>query len=45
MAIIVRSANKDGLFTKICQEKKIPLVEVEKMVDAVEPLKAAFKAT
>ena len=41
-AIVVKSGNKDGLFTKICREKNIPLVEVEKTLDAVAPLRAAF---
>lgn len=42
MAIVVKSGNKDGLFTQICQEKKIPLLEIEKITDALEPLKKAF---
>jgi len=43
MAIVVKSGNKDGIFSKICKEKNIPLIEVEKTVDALEPLKQAFK--
>jgi hypothetical protein len=43
MAVIVRSANKDGLFTKVCRAGNIPLVEVEKTADAAEVLKNAFK--
>jgi hypothetical protein len=43
MLIVVKSGNADGLFTKICQAKGIPLVEVEKPADAQAPLKAAFK--
>ena len=43
MALIVKSGNKDGLFTKICKEKNIPLVEIEKTLDTVEPLKSIFK--
>jgi len=43
LAIVVKSGNKDGLFTKICKEKNIPLVEVEKTTDIVGPLKAAFR--
>jgi hypothetical protein len=43
MAIVVKSGNSDGFFTRICQEKNIPLVEVEKTVDALEPLQKAFK--
>jgi hypothetical protein len=41
-ALVVKSGNKDGLFTKICQAGNIPLVEVEKTLDAVEPLKKLF---
>jgi len=43
MAIVVKSGNKDGIFTKICQEKSIPLIEVEKIVDAASPLQKIFK--
>jgi len=43
MAIVVKSGNADGIFTKICQAKNIPLVEVEKTADALTPLKNAFK--
>ncbi len=43
MAIVVKSGNKDKLFTRICEEHKIPLVEVEKIVDTLKPLKATFK--
>jgi hypothetical protein len=43
MVIVVKSGNSDGFFTKICQEKNIPLIEVEKTVDALEPLQKAFK--
>jgi hypothetical protein len=42
MVIVVKSGNMDGLFTKICTEKNIPLVEVEKTVDAQEPLQQIF---
>lgn len=42
-ALVVKSGNKDGLFTKLCQAGGIPLVEVEKTLDAVEPLKKLFK--
>jgi hypothetical protein len=41
-AIVVKSGNKDGLFTKICAEKNIPLVEVEKILEAKEPLQQIF---
>jgi hypothetical protein len=43
MAIVVKSGNKDKLFTRICEEYKIPLVEVEKTVDILKPLKESFK--
>jgi hypothetical protein len=43
MAVIVKSGNQDGLFTKICRAKNIPLVEVEKTIDATEQIKKAFK--
>jgi len=43
MAIVVKSGNSDGIFTKICQEKNIPLTEVEKIADALVPLQKAFK--
>lgn len=43
MVIVAKSGNKDGLFTKICEEHDIAFVEVEKTVDALTPLKEAFK--
>lgn len=43
MVIIVKSGNHDGLFSKICEKNNIPLVEVEKTVDALAPIKAAFQ--
>lgn len=43
MALVVKSANKDGIFTRICQENNIPLIEVEKTIDALEPFKDAFR--
>jgi len=40
----VRSdGNKDGVFTKICTEKKIPLVEIEKTLEVTNILKTVFK--
>lgn len=42
--VVVRSdGNKDGIFTKICSEKKIPLAEIEKTLDLVDILKAVFQ--
>ena len=43
MAVIVKSADSDGLFSRICKERAIPLVAVEKTADAAEVLKGAFK--
>jgi len=43
LAVIVKSADKDGLFSRICKDKGIPLVAVEKTADAAEVLRAAFK--
>ncbi len=42
MTIVVKSGNGDGLFTKICTENNIPLVEVEKTIDVQEPLRQIF---
>ena len=42
-AIIVKSGNQDGLFSRICGRHDIPLVEVEKTVNAVDPFKKAFR--
>ncbi len=43
MAVIVKSADGDGLFSRICKERGIPLVAVDKTADAAEVLKGAFK--
>jgi len=43
MAVIVKSADADGLFSRISKERAIPLVAVEKTADAAEVLKGAFK--
>jgi len=43
MAVIVKSANKDGLFTKVCRAGNIPLIEVEKTADAAEVLRTVFR--
>jgi hypothetical protein len=43
MAVIVKSADGDGLFSRICKERGVPLVAVEKTADAAEVLKGAFK--
>src|SRR5512136_1188594 len=43
MAVIVKSADADGLFSRISKERAIPLVAVEKTTDAAAVLKGAFK--
>jgi hypothetical protein len=43
LVIVVKSGNKDGLFNSLCESKGIPLVEVERTADALEPLQNAFK--
>jgi hypothetical protein len=43
MVIVVKSGNKDGLFTRICGEENIPLLELERTLDAVDPLKTLFQ--
>lgn len=40
--IVVEDGNKDQLFTKRAEEKKIPLVLVPKISGALEPLKEIF---
>lgn len=42
MVIVVKSGNKDGLFTKICADKNIPLLEVDRTAEVQEPLKDMF---
>jgi len=42
--VVVRSdGNKDGIFTKICTEKKIPLTIVEKTLEVTDILKSVFQ--
>jgi hypothetical protein len=43
LVIVLKSGNKDGLFTRLAEAAAVPLVEVEKTVDAADVLKAAFK--
>ena len=43
LTIVVRSGNQDGLFTRICSQHDIPLIEVEKTVDAMQPFKQVFQ--
>jgi len=40
--IVVKSGNQDGLFTSLCTENNIPLIEVERTADALTPLKDLF---
>jgi hypothetical protein len=40
--LVVKSGDKDGLFSRLCKDRRIPLTLVDKTLDAVEPLKAAF---
>jgi hypothetical protein len=42
LALVVKSGNQDGLFSRLCQEHDIQLIEVERVADALEPLKGAF---
>jgi hypothetical protein len=42
LVIVLKSGNKDGLFTKICTEKNIPILEVERAIDVQNPLKDIF---
>jgi hypothetical protein len=44
MVIVVKSGNYDGLVSRICEENTIPLLELEKTIDAVEPLKNIFQS-
>jgi hypothetical protein len=43
MLIIVKSGNGDGFFTGLCRPHNIPLIEVEKTVEAQTPLQKAFR--
>lgn len=40
--IVVKSGNFDGMFSSLCEENEIPLIEVERTADALEPLKNLF---
>jgi hypothetical protein len=44
-AIVVKSGNKDGLFTKICTENDTPLHEATRTGEVQNPLKALFSGT
>ncbi len=42
MAIVVKSGNRDGLFTRICTDRGIPLLEVDRAADVQKPLEDIF---
>lgn len=42
-ALILKSGNHDGLFTRLARENNVPLFEVEKTADGADVLKAAFQ--
>jgi hypothetical protein len=42
-ALIVKSGNHDGLMTRLSNDRKIPLHEVERTTDGAAPLRDAFK--
>ncbi len=42
-AVAVKSGNSDKLFSHLLKEKSIPLIEIDKAADALEPLKKLFK--
>jgi len=41
--VIREDGNKDGIFTKICSEKKIPLTEIKKTLQVTDILKTVFQ--
>lgn len=43
--IVVEKGNEDGLFSKIADERKVPIYLVQKMSAAVTPLKELFMLT
>jgi hypothetical protein len=42
VAIVVKSGNKDGFFSTLCEQSKISLIEVERAADALQPLTEFF---
>jgi hypothetical protein len=42
-ALILKSGNQDGLFTRLARDNNVPLHEVERTADGSEILKAAFQ--
>lgn len=43
MAVIVKSADNDGLFSRVCKENDVPLTAVEKTAEAADILKCVFR--
>lgn len=43
LLIVVKSGNEDGFFSGLCERHNVPLLEVERASDALQPFKAAFK--
>ncbi len=44
--VLVRSfANEDGLFTKICTDNKIPMFEIETILQIPDVIKAIFQSS
>jgi hypothetical protein len=43
IALVVKSGDRDGFFTRLCADRKIPLIEVEKTIDVADALKMLFK--
>jgi len=43
LLIVTNDSNKDGRFTKIAQEKKIPLIQIEFALGLVDTLKQVFQ--
>lgn len=42
-ALVVRSGNQDGLFTRLARERNVPLHEVDRTADGADILKRAFQ--
>lgn len=42
--IVVKAGNDDGFFTELARQHGIPLTEVERIVDAREPLSSLFES-
>jgi len=42
MVFVTKQGNRDQLFNSLCSPSGIPLIEVERAVDALESFKNAF---